>query len=168
MVLWLLCLSATIGCRGPRTEAHRALDPVDQLKENGVEPKTLIIGVPPAVGSSAMEKRVGPLADYLESSLNVKVKIRGASSYRELIASLRNKELHAAILSPLSYVQARKSLPVVPVASASSGGSPTYVGYFVVAADSPFRSLEQLRGARVAWVDHGSTSGYLYPRAMMR
>jgi phosphonate transport system substrate-binding protein len=33
--------------------------------------------------------------------------------------------------------------------------------------DANIQSLQELKGKRFAWVDPGSTSGYLYPRAML-
>jgi phosphonate transport system substrate-binding protein len=43
-----------------------------------------------------------------------------------------------------------------------------YWAVVVTRADSPIQKLEDLRGKRFAWVDPGSTSGYLFPRAMIQ
>jgi phosphonate transport system substrate-binding protein len=42
-----------------------------------------------------------------------------------------------------------------------------YWGAVVTRADSPIQKIEDLKGKRFAWVDPGSTSGYLFPRTML-
>jgi phosphonate transport system substrate-binding protein len=42
-----------------------------------------------------------------------------------------------------------------------------YWGAIVTRADSPIQKIEDLKGKRFAWVDPGSTSGYLIPRTML-
>jgi phosphate/phosphite/phosphonate ABC transporter binding protein len=61
-------------------------------------------------------------------------------------------------------------MPGIAIATASKGGSPTYLGYLVTRRDEGENPvlLESLRGKRVAWVNRSSTSGYLYPRAMLQ
>jgi phosphate/phosphite/phosphonate ABC transporter binding protein len=134
-------------------------------------PREFVVAIPPAAGRTLMEERVAPLATYLRESLKIPVVMRAQEDYggyKSLFEAVEKKQVQAAILSPLAYVEFRKTLPVIPVASASGGGSPAYVGYLVVRGDAPYRTLESLMGKRVAWVDRVSASGYLYPRAMLR
>jgi ABC-type phosphate/phosphonate transport system substrate-binding protein len=49
-----------------------------------------------------------------------------------------------------------------PLVTAVAGGSPTYVGYVVAAADAPLRDLADVEGRPFGMVE-GSTSGWLYP-----
>jgi len=43
----------------------------------------------------------------------------------------------------------------------------TYRSALFVRADDPIGGLEQLRGARVAWTDRSSASGYVFPRLLV-
>ena len=38
----------------------------------------------------------------------------------------------------------------------------------LVMADSPYRSIQDLKGKTLGYVDFNSTSGYLFPRSVMR
>jgi phosphonate transport system substrate-binding protein len=47
-------------------------------------------------------------------------------------------------------------------------GSVSYISVMVVRADSPIRTLEDMRGRSLAWADPNSASGYLIPRFELR
>jgi phosphonate transport system substrate-binding protein len=51
--------------------------------------------------------------------------------------------------------------------SVNSSGT-SYRGAIVTRTESPIKSIEDLRGKSFAWVDPGSTSGYLFPRAILQ
>jgi len=127
-----------------------------------------MIGVTPTTGQQDIVRRLSPLGRYLKSKLNVQIQFRVATTYGEIPELLRQGHVHAANLTPLLYVELRKSLPIVPLALASSGGTSSYLGYLVVRDGSSYHSIDALRGRRVAWVDASSASGYLYPRALLR
>jgi phosphonate transport system substrate-binding protein len=59
-------------------------------------------------------------------------------------------------------VQHRSELSLIAVPRFQ--GQPLYRSYVVVAADSPFASLEELKDGLFAWSDPDSNSGYLFPR----
>lgn len=143
-------------------------DPLERLQAGGRTPARLRIGVSPGTGMETTTERAAPLRDYLGETLDVPVELVPSRSYDELLGLLEREQIDAAVLSPLTYVRARRRLPIVPIAVASSDGSPTYGGYVIVPSDSRVHSLDGLRGKAMAWVDSTSTSGYLYPRAMMR
>ena len=47
-------------------------------------------------------------------------------------------------------------------------GKTSYRGYLIARRDGGVRSLKDLRGKRMAFVDEGSTSGYFYPVQVLR
>jgi phosphonate transport system substrate-binding protein len=158
--------SAGLGCSEAARKDVVVADPVDTLDPRGRAPDKLRIGITPSSGSATGEL-VRPLADYLSRELELVTATRTGSDYDAVAAMLGAGELDVAILSPLTYVRARASLPAVALATATRGGSPTYLGYLVVRDHGP-EHLEALRGATVAWVHRSSASGYLYPRALLR
>ena len=56
--------------------------------------------------------------------------------------------------------------PILSLRQAEGGTG--YYSSIVVRADSPYRSIADLKGASLAYVDFNSTSGYLVPRAKLR
>lgn len=164
----LACVVATGACGQPEA-AHAAFrDPVERLPAHGSAPAVLRIGISPGTGMASSTERALPLREYLAHAMRTRVELAAAHSYDELLALLERGAIDAAVLSPLTYVRARGRMPVVPLAAASIDGARTFGGYFVVHEASPHQTLEELRGKAIAWVDSTSTSGYLYPRALLR
>ncbi len=109
-----------------------------------------------------------PLAAHLSERLGVPVELVPARTYDEVGDLLRRGEADLGSFSPLAYVRARaKDEGLTPLASVIADGSATAAGYIVVRAEGGITSLEDLRGKRFAWVDPSSTSGFLYPRALL-
>ncbi len=134
---------------------------LSRLPSPGRVPKTLVIAIPPATGRAVA--RMQPLKKYLERKLDHPVRFRVTTSYEELLKLFQTRRVYAANFSPLMYARALQADGVVPLASATTAGAATYLGYFVVAKDSPYSSLYSLRSSRIAWVDPMSASGFLYP-----
>lgn len=117
---------------------------------------------------------VAPLEAYLEEYLGIDVDVDVAKSYDALEHRLamdadEPRAADVAVISPLAYVSARRRVELVPIAGASSHGSPTYSGYLVVRKKrQELQALGDLKGTRIAWVHELSTSGYLYPRSLIR
>jgi phosphate/phosphite/phosphonate ABC transporter binding protein len=66
---------------------------------------------------------------------------------------------------PLVYVIAARGGHVQPVAKFVRHGRSDYHSAFIVRAGSPARTLRDLQGKRMAWIDPRSSAGYLFPRA---
>ncbi len=110
-----------------------------------------------------------PFADYLSHSLGVPVEIRVAEPYQQLPALLLSGAVDIAELPPLAYVRARTANGEVRVvATVVISGNPTYLGHLYVKSDSRFHSLADLQGARIGYVNPDSSSGYLFPRDLLR
>jgi len=138
-------------------------DALDRLPSPGYVPHSLSIGLTPAFGKQTMLDSLRPLADYLSTQLKRPVHLRVSSSYEESLQQISKGEVHAAIFTPVIYVKARRTLPIVPVASPTGPGLATYMGYIVVHRSSEYETIDDLKGKRIAWVDPSSTSGYLFP-----
>jgi phosphonate transport system substrate-binding protein len=160
-----LGISACAGCFGEPAGRDKA-DPLDRLRADGQEPATLRIGVSPTNGKTT-NALFEPLARYLDRR-GLEAAFVSADSYEDVTRDLGAGDLDAAILSPLSWVKAREKLPAALVATAARSGSPTYLGYLIARASDAPTSLAALRGKRIAYVERGSTSGYLCPRALLR
>ena len=160
-------LPATLlACRDETVVKSAYVDPLAALGRHPA-PAVLRIGATPFAGERTAKALV-PLARYLERSTGVPTSTRIAERYDDLSGFVRDGEVEIGFFSPAAYVKARDTMPAIPVATATRAGSPTYLGYLVVRATDPAADLAGLRGKSIAWVDPSSTSGYLYPRALLR
>lgn len=116
-----------------------------------------------------IKEAYGPLAKYLEMKLEVPVELIVPEGYQASGEALGRGQADIADLVPLTYVRAKAQYPGIrPVLALIADGSPSYAGYIVVRSASRFLSIDDLKGASIAFVDPDSSSGYLYPMYLFR
>lgn len=132
--------------------------------------KTLLrLGITPFESVERTRSDLQPLAKVIGSMVGVPVVIEPAQSYESLVQAVSKGEVDIALLSPASYVHARRQQPRLHlVGRAITQGVSEYAAFIVVRADDPLHSLADLRGKRMAWVDRMSASGYIYPFGAFR
>jgi len=86
------------------------------------------------------------------------------ASYAELASELEKDRVQYAWMPPALLVLTDENTRMTPLLSAVRNDSADYCAALFVDAASPLRSLADLRGKTVAWVDTASASGYLFPR----
>lgn len=109
--------------------------------------------------------------DLIEQALNeatglyfeVAVPTSYAATIEEMCASPTDT---IGFIPALGYALASQLCGVEPGLASVRYGWNVYWTEFVVARDSEFKTLEDLNGATWAFPDAGSTSGYLYPKAI--
>lgn len=134
-------------------------------------PQTLRVGVVPNVSPDKQRAQYEPFRKYLTERLGVDVELFVATDYSGVVTALTSKKVDLAYLGGLTYVQAAEQAPVTPIVTEvdRDTGTPKYLSAVVVKADSSFRSTKDVVAAqgRFAFGDPSSTSGSLYPRAML-
>lgn len=129
-------------------------------------PISLGIGKPN--GDKLARKAKAELEPYLSEALKRPVKVEILPDYDALSAALADGKVDIAWITPLAFVHAaQRRADVTAVAKAMRGGRLYYRAAFVVRPDSPARSLGDLAGKKVAYVSRSSSSGYLFPRALL-
>ena len=126
----------------------------------------LVFAVIPAENASGVTERYGPFIDYLAKELGTKVTLRIASDYAAVIEGQRNGSIHLAGYGPASYARAALTgVKVEPFATTvNNDGTIGYYSVFYVRADSPYKTIEDLKGKNLGLVDPNSTSGNNVPR----
>lgn len=128
----------------------------------------LRIALTPYFAEEVLLKNHEPFRLWLSGRLGVPVELSVAAGYDELGQQLRSGVIDIGEFSPYAYVRARNNDPGLdPLVSYIAAGAATAAGYIVVDAGSRFNTLDDLRGARFAFVDRASTSGYLYPHQLL-
>jgi phosphonate transport system substrate-binding protein len=103
----------------------------------------------------------------LADALGGEVDVHRAADYRVVLAGLEQGLVDFAWLPPLVAARAVRGRVAEPVAVAVRYGDTTYRTVLVTRPSSGIRELADLRGARVAWVDRESASGYAVLRGAM-
>lgn len=70
-------------------------------------------------------------------------------------------------LTPSHYVSVREQVNITPMVTPAVDGATSYNGFVFVRKDSPYHTLEDLKGARFGFVHKKSASGYACPKAAM-
>ncbi|MBK6849713.1 MAG: phosphate/phosphite/phosphonate ABC transporter substrate-binding protein [Proteobacteria bacterium] len=110
-----------------------------------------------------------PLLEHLVQQLDRPVDLRVVEDYVDLAAKLREGQLELAALSAYAYVRAvREGGGLDLLATHVTSGGASYEGYIIARADSAIQRLEDLRGRVFCYTNPASSSGYLYPRAVLR
>lgn len=103
----------------------------------------------------------------LSEALSVPIEVHRAQDYRVVLVAMEQRLVDFAWLPPIPAARAVRARLADAIAVAARYGDTSYTTVLVARADSPIASVEQLRQARVAWVDRESASGYLVMRAAL-
>jgi phosphonate transport system substrate-binding protein len=144
----LLALFALVG--GPataQTSLHLALTPSQK-------PTDLL------VAGEAFGAALGKL-------VGIPIRVTVASDYAAVVEALRNRTADLAFVHPAGYVLANREAKAMIVAKDQWHGNTSYTSRIYVRKESGLKTLEDLRGKTIAFVDPSSTSGYVYPMVML-
>lgn len=110
-----------------------------------------------------MRARLAEVCEHLTRALGVVVFPHVSVAYRELGDLLDRGQLGFAWLPPLLAIELEDRKQVIPLALPVRRGTTSYHSA-IIARRGEMRSLDDLHGRRVAWVDRSSAAGYVVPR----
>src|SRR6185295_6953744 len=127
----------------------------------------LRIGFIPAEDSRAMVRQSQDILDIVAKQTGMKIEAFVGSDYNGTVEALRNGHVDVALLGPFSYILATTQAPVeaFAVTVIAKTMQPSYKSIIITKKDSPIDSIQSLKGHTYAFVDPGSTSGYMVPSA---
>ena len=107
------------------------------------------------------------ILDIVAKHTGMKVDTFVGSDYNATIEALRAGHVDVALLGPFSYVLATTVAPVeaFAVTVIARTMQPSYQSIIIAPKDGPVNSLADLKGRTFAFVDPGSTSGFMVPSA---
>jgi len=121
--------------------------------------------LPPSVGSARARARAELLDQSLRAALAEPMSIAVADSYADLAQQVEREEAHLVWMPPT--VAARLEPILRSVFKCVRHGQTTYRSS-IVARRRAFGSIDDLAGARAAWVDPLSVGGHLLARSALR
>lgn len=138
------------------------------------EKQKLILAVNPYKTTPELQVIHAELIDYLEKALKREIVFVVSKDYNNLITLIEQGSVDIASISPKLFATLRLKDPTIPYlasikfADAQGNVRSSYRSLIVTLSDSSIRTFADLKGKSFGFTDVDSTSGYLYPRFMMR
>ncbi len=135
----------------------------------GFAQDTFVVGVIPFTEPAKLEKSFQPFTDYISKSLYLPAKLVVSKSYESFVDDFIAGKISLGFVGPVLYVQMKDKHPdkihYVATCQQYKGGKTRghCYGFFLVNANSPYKSLKDLKGKKWAFTKKNASSGYKYP-----
>ncbi len=155
--------------QGPDVQAVIAKPAQESLPEKKIEmPESLKFGVTPYLDKDIMRRGFQPLLKYLKNQTGINFELFIAADYAQLARRMKLKDVDIGVFSPFAYIEGVKIADIRIFASQlTNGGKSAYKGLIITRKSTGIQKIDDLRGKSFAFVDPKSTSGFIYPRAMI-
>jgi phosphonate transport system substrate-binding protein len=130
-------------------------------------PSVIRVVFTPSRDPTVLQEAAGQFADVFGKLSGLPVKVVVASDYAGVVEALRSRFVEMAFVHSVGYVYASREGGCQILAKATRRGAATYTARIFVRQGSGIRTLPELRGKRIAFVDPTSTSGYIYPMVLL-
>ncbi|UKS24703.1 phosphate/phosphite/phosphonate ABC transporter substrate-binding protein [Paenibacillus sp. HWE-109] len=147
----------------------------------GFVPKELKVQFVPSQNAETLEAKAKPLEKLLQDKLGIPVKVSVSTDYNVVIEAMASKQVDIGFLPPSNYVVAhdtRNAADLLVQATRlgvdDATGQPTkdlvnfYKSEILVKADSPIKSVADLKGKKIGWQGVTSAAGYIYPGLLLK
>jgi phosphonate transport system substrate-binding protein len=109
----------------------------------------------------------GQFAEALGKLMDTPVRVTVAADYAAVVEALRNRTADLAFAHPVGYVLAQREAKATIVVRNLWHGKTTFTSRIYVRREAGIKSLEELRGRTIAFIDPASSSGYIYPMVLL-
>ena len=128
----------------------------------------ITMGFNPAENAETTEMNGKLFAEYFKQKTGMEVKTFIATDYTALIEALRSGRIDFAWLPPFSYVKAEEVAGAEVLLKAVRKGRAVFYSAVITRSDKPFKTIQDLKGKNIAWVDPSSASGHIFPKASLK
>ncbi|HOU54091.1 MAG TPA: PhnD/SsuA/transferrin family substrate-binding protein [Myxococcota bacterium] len=163
IALWLSLVAASACTEAPRPlpVPRPVPSPAPACDRTTVAPAEFRFGVLASVVRSVPD--LDDLGSWIGARIGIPARVEVLDRYEDLGSRMLQGTLEAAMLPPLEYIRTHDRNPCIAARLTSVvGGSVRYSSFLVARKDSRIRRLEDLRGARGAFVSPDSASGWLF------
>jgi phosphonate transport system substrate-binding protein len=121
----------------------------------------------PEEAATEQMRKFGPLSNYLEKNLGMKVEFTPVNDYPAAVEAMVNKQVDLVWFGGFTFVQAniRSGGKVVPFAQREEDTK--FRSVFITQKNSGITKLMDLKGKQVSFGSQSSTSGHLMPRTFL-
>ena len=137
--------------------------------EKGAAPRPLEVVLIPADGGTEEGTKADfqPVFNAVARATGLAFTLRVGQSYNAVVEAMCNRSADVAFFGPVAYVQARQRGCAELLAVAVENGQSIYYAGIFALADSPIKSIADLKGHRVAFGDINSASSFTVPMVMI-
>jgi phosphonate transport system substrate-binding protein len=139
------------------------------IARDGSQTRPLMVMLIPADGGTedGTKRDFMPLFDAVTRTRGLHFDVRVGESYGAVVEAMANGQVDVAFFGAVAYLQAKKRAGAELLAVSVENGASVYYSGIFVRADSPLKSLSDLKGRSLALGDPNSTSSFAYPLAML-
>jgi phosphonate transport system substrate-binding protein len=128
--------------------------------------EVLRIGVLPDQSPKVLRKRFAPVLSYLAENLQLRCELIVPESYSDLLELFHEQKVDLVYLGGYSYVKAQQKDHAIPLVMRRV--DTRFTSLFIVNANSPVQTLDDLENKSIAFGSSLSTSGHLMPRYFLQ
>lgn len=132
----------------------------------GKNQETLRLSMIPTTDPGKIVRESQPFINYLQKETGAKMELTVPTNYAAVVEAMANDRVDIAYFGGFTYVQASARSGAMPLVQRERDQA--FRSLFITQADSPIRSLGDLKGHSFAFGDVNSTSGHLMPAYFMR
>ncbi len=154
-----LCL---VSCQSGEQKLNRA------NKDLGTAKKPIKMYFVPSMEAGKVVQSGEAISKALNELTGLHFKVAVPTSYAAVVEALGSNQADIAWLSTYAYILAHQKFGAEVKFMTVRNGLKNYRGQFIARADSGIESIEDLQGKVIAYTDAASTSGYVYPSAILK
>lgn len=136
--------------------------------ELGTEENPIIFSFVPSGDTPEIIESADIMADLLAEKTGYVINGEVATSYAAVIEAMGTGKAHMGTLATFAYILAHEKYDVDCALVSVRYGTPYYKGQIIAGVDTGIKTLEDIEGKTVCWVDATSASGYIIPRIMLK
>ncbi|MNO32406.1 Phosphate-import protein PhnD precursor [compost metagenome] len=141
----------------------------------GYVPEKLTVQFVPSQNADTLEAKAKPLEKLLSDKLGIPVEVSVSTDYNTIIEAMASKKVDVGFLPPTAYVLAKEKGAADVILQAQrfgvkdETGEPTdelvdfYKAMIIVKKDSDIKTVEDLKGKKIAYQNVTSSAGFVWP-----
>ncbi len=134
----------------------------------GTEKNPIIMSFVPSGDTQQIIASGDQLAQMVQDKTGLVIKANVGTDFAAVREAMGANKAHIGWMNTFNYVLAHEKYGVDVALVTVRYGSTSYKGQIIVRADSGIKTLQDLKGKVMCWVDPNSTSGYIVPRIMLK
>lgn len=139
----------------------------EQQAELGTKKNPIKMYFVPSIEADKIITSGKEVADIISEKTGYYFHVAVPTSYAAVIEAMGTEETDIAWLATYAYILANQKFDAEVALTVVRKGFDKYRGQFIAHTDSQINNLEDINGKTIAYTDAASTSGYIYPSALL-